>query len=525
MKIRWLPILGMVIGCLPVSIAGQKQVSGAGGYRISGTAVNSVTGAPLGQVHIVAARDDGAAGQLDTTTGADGKFAIEPVPAGSWSLTAERKGYLRQVYGQRDLNKGINSSVITGPKGASENLVLPMHQPAAISGKVVDERGEPVPGAIIHLLVQTISSRKQVMIRKVVATDDQGDYRLFDLPPTTCYLSAVVPNPMGVISETAGFVPQYYPNTADARSAAPIQLKPGAEFVANFALRRARGGVSVTVDGDTKVEGGNGSQLLVLVTEGPEGSSVSAATLGPGQGTTFSHIQPGRYKLVVGDVESINTLAEWVEVGSQDVTVTLPMADPPEISATVRVVDGDPASLRGATLALASFSDVVNSMRPILPDGSVKIAPMPSGRYEIVLGSAQLYVKSVTARTARMVDGMVELPESGAVRLDIVAAGDGASVSGVVTAARGPLSGALVVLIPRKQPGDPTDNHGYQADSDGSFKFPSIKPGEYYLFATDDWQLEWGDPTKVKPYLALAKVVKADPRGTLETQIEVSRRP
>ena len=67
MKIRWLPILGMVIGCLPVSIAGQKQVSGAGGYRISGTAVNSVTGAPLGQVHIVAARDDGAAGQLDTS--------------------------------------------------------------------------------------------------------------------------------------------------------------------------------------------------------------------------------------------------------------------------------------------------------------------------------------------------------------------------------------------------------------------------------------------------------------------------
>ena len=84
-------------------------------------------------------------------------------------------------------------------------------------------------------------------------------------------------------------------------------------------------------------------------------------------------------------------------------------------------------------MALASFSDVVNSMRPILPDGSVKIAPMPSGRYEIVLGSAQLYVKSVTARNARMVDGMVELPESGAVRLDIVAAGDGASVGSADT--------------------------------------------------------------------------------------------
>jgi len=188
------------------------------------------------------------------------------------------------------------------------------------------------------------------------------------------------------------------------------------------------------------------------------------------------------------------------------------MADPPEISATVRVVDGDPASLRGATLALASFSDVVNSMRPILPDGSVKIAQCRPDGTRLFWARRNCTSRALRLGMRAWWMGWSNCRRAG--RCDSISwRGDGASVSGVVTAARGPLSGALVVLIPRKQPGDPTDNHGYQADSDGSFKFPSIKPGEYYLFATDDWQLEWGDPTKVKPYLALAKVVKADPEG------------
>jgi len=160
------------------------------------------------------------------------------------------------------------------------------------------------------------------MIRKVVATDDQGTTAV---RPSADHLLSFrcVPNPMGVISETAGFVPQYYPNTADARSAAPIQLKPGAEFVANFALRRARGGVSVTVDGDTKVEGGNGSQLLV-------GHRRTGRVIGLGgyararSGHDILPHSTGRTSWWWVMLKSINTLAEWVEVGSQDVTVTLP---------------------------------------------------------------------------------------------------------------------------------------------------------------------------------------------------------
>jgi uncharacterized GH25 family protein len=522
MKLIWLAIAGEIIFCLAAG-GGRSDAAESGSYRISGTVVNSVSGAPLRQAHLVAVPAGGGAGQLESTTGADGKFAFEKVPAGTWTLTAERKGYLRQSYGQLDLFKTTDSSVITGPQGASENLVFPLNQPAAISGKVVDERGEPVPNAIVHWLVEITSAHKLVMIRKVVATDDQGEYRLFDLPPATCYLSVVVPNPEGAASESPGFAPSYYPNVSDGRAAAPIHLRPGEEFTSNFSLQRARGGVSVTVEG-ASVPGTDGSELFVLVTEGPGRSWVSAATLGPGQGRTFSHVPAGRYKLVAGGTQNTTHTSKWVEVGSGNVTVNLPIQDTPGVEAKVRVVDANPASLRGAILAIEGFADVASNMRPIPSDGRVTFAQMASGRYQVVLRSPQLYVKSVVARNARVVDGLVELPESGSVGLDIVAAGDGAVVSGNVIAGGRPLSGALVVLAPQKQPADPADYHAYQADSDGSFSFATVKPGAYYVFATEDQPLEFGDPVQVRPYLATARLINAEPRGTVKIQVELSHR-
>jgi len=75
---------------------------------------------------------------------------------------------------------------------------------------------------IIHLLVQTISSRKQVMIRKVVATDDQGT--------TACstfadhLLSSLLFRTRWRDKRNGGICAAVLSNTADARSR-PIQLK------------------------------------------------------------------------------------------------------------------------------------------------------------------------------------------------------------------------------------------------------------------------------------------------------------
>lgn len=511
-------LIGMVMVCLAAGVVWSGDGPAGNGYRISGTVVNSVTHRPLGQVRVQASADDGSPRKMEALSGPDGKFVMEQAPAGSWTLVAERKGFVTKAYGQRDAFNTTAISIVTGAEGVSEGLVFPLDAPAAISGRVTDERGEPVVNAIMHLLVVTPSVRQAVTIRKVVATDDAGEYRMWDLPPATCYLEAVVPPNMGVFeSEPVAFAPQFYANTGDARSATPIQLQPGDEFSANFMLRRAQG-VSVTVDGNTGIRDEN-NELMVLIAQGPAGSEVSAGTLGPGSGRSFTHVPPGRYKLVIGDMESTYATSKWVEVGTEDLTVKVPFANPPEVTAKVRVVDGDPALLKSAMLRIGMLSDAGNNMRPLQPDGTAHFPAQAAGRYQVSLITRQLYVRSITAQSARVADGMVELPEAGPVQLEITAAGDGARIRGRVRAGNEPVSGALVVLAPRKESANPDDTHGYQSDSDGSFDFACVKPGEYLLFATNDWPADYGSAANIRSYLRDATPVKAAARGAVEVQL------
>jgi len=80
-----------------------------------------------------------------------------------------------------------------------------------------------------------------------------------------------------------------------------------------------------------------------------------------------------------------------------------------------------------------------------------------------------------------------------------------------------------VVLAPRKDSPDPDDYRGYISDSDGTFSYTAIRPGEYVLFAVDDWRINYTDPAAIRSYLAAGKVVKVEARQALEVAIEVSR--
>jgi len=488
----------------------------AGGtYRISGVVVNSLNGKPLAQTRVMVASDDGSAKEVEMTTAADGRFLFEGLPAGSFTLSAERKNYLFQKYGQHADYASTASSVMTGPGGVSEGLTFTLYPQASIRGKVVDERGEPVWYAHMQLLVQVRGARNEFLVRKVVPTDDTGEYRFSGLPPMDCQVLAVVP----ITTDGEGLAPEYYSNITDPNAVTPIHLKPGEEFVADFILRRSRG-VKVTVDGPSGIAGGNTSELMVLFAQGPQGAEVSANTLEPGSGRTFYHVQPGRYKLLLGDVHSTFATSHWIDVGQEDVTVKLPFPDPPEVTARVRVVNGDAGLLQKVMLRLHVFNDAGNNTRPLGKDGTAVFPAMASGRYAISLGTSDLYVKSVTARNAKVIDGLLDLPDTGPVQLEIVAAGDAGSVKGKVVAQGKPVCGANVVLAPATASENSADYHGYQSDSDGTFDFRGVKPGDYLLFATDDWQLEFGNRAAIQKYLREAKAVKAAANGVLEMQIE-----
>jgi len=509
---KWIAAVAVaVVPALAAPPAKQAEST----FRISGTVVNGVTGQALAKARVTVAPDDRSSQPMEMTTGSDGRFLFEGLPAGSWTLHAERRGFIGQAYGQRSILSSGSISIVTGSDGGSENIRFALNPPAAITGKVVDVDGEPVMNAFVELLVPLSGLRKEYRVAKTVPTDDTGEYRIPDLPAGKYYLFVIVPAPTG----DGGYTPQYYPNGADANLAKSIALKPGEEFSADFSLLRTHG-VSLQVEGFSGIPGGADSELLVLLASGPENSAVSISTLGSGLGRTFSHLVPGHYKLVVADLKGTTATTKWIDVGAEGGTVTLPFANPPDITAKVRMENGDASLLPSALLGFTAFGDPGQNYRPIPRDGAVTFPALASGRYMILLESKDLYIKSVTARNARVADGMIDLPESGPVQLEVTVAGDVGRVKGKVHAGDKPVSGDQVVLAPSEESAGIADYHAYISDSDGTFDFRGVKPGGYVLFATPDLDIEYGDRAALAKYLPSAKTISVEPKGTVELRIE-----
>jgi hypothetical protein len=89
------------------------------------------------------------------------------------------------------------------------------------------------------------------------------------------------------------------------------------------------------------------------------------------------------------------------------------------------------------------------------------------------------------------------------VELTLALSDSNATVNGVVTHGGSPKSGVFVVLAPVDPNAGRSLWRSNQSDSDGTFNFPHIAPGEYTAAAIEKgWTLDWSRPEAMAPYLA-----------------------
>ena len=499
--------------CLVAAIARGQSAPPQKTYRIAGTVVNGATGQRLSRVRVLMTPAGESSKETETTTGSDGRFAFEGLKAGMWTLHAERKGFVRQGFCERPGVPGSLTQVVTGPDEATEDLTFRLDAPATVTGKITDETGEPVIAAV-QVIIQLETGTRQFRRIKEAVTDEQGEFRIWDLPAVPCYLLVMTPAaPFSPGDEPAAtFAPQYYGNTADPRTATLLDLKPGEEYKADFILRRTRG-ASIHVTGETA------ASVIMLMGEGPGGAEVILSQLDSAAGS-FRNLAPGRYKLTLYDGQSGTQSSKRVEVAGEDVTVTAPFPDPPAVTVKARLVDGDASLLPYVAFYVQAAGDYQTFARRLGPEGKVTIPGMPSGHYRFMLATAGLYMKSVTSGDAHMVDCIVDVPEHGEVKLDVVLAGDGGEVAGKVRANGKPAFPVRVVLAPKVDSTNSVDYKSYQTESDGSFRFTSIKPGEYILYTTSDWKLEFGNPDAIRKYLKAGHPVHVAAKSSIDVQLE-----
>jgi hypothetical protein len=153
---------------------------------ISGLVVDAATNAPI-QNAAVTLDALSVAVHLQMLTDAKGRFVFYPLDkADDYTISADRLGYLTGRYGWKlGASEAIRDRLriaITAEEWR-QNVSIQLWRLGSISGRVVDETGQPIVGvAVASLATVWIAGRRHLVPGPVATTDDRGVYRIEGLP-------------------------------------------------------------------------------------------------------------------------------------------------------------------------------------------------------------------------------------------------------------------------------------------------------------------------------------------------------
>jgi hypothetical protein len=492
-------------------------------YPVTGMFLDSVTQRPIPGARIILALDQRLDRSPSVVTGPDGAFSFR-APQGVFRLLAQMGDYWATL-GERIAGGEAGTGVVTGPGLDTTNIRFLWYAAAHISGRVTDDHGEPVEGALVSLLKsEVVRGRRAAFPYHYVYTNDLGEYRFPTLNGGTYYISVsgepwYTPNSFlptaarpAAAAPPLAYASLFYPGVRDAAAARPLILKPGSEATADFTLA-AVPGVRVTVRCNCLAQARN---TVSLLSEGPLGSERYERTVTlAGDRILINGVAPGRYTVQAGgrDNGAAATIAKQViDVGGADLDVTLTVRRLTSVSGTVSLARGAKQT-GGLSVGLVQFHTGLITNVPVRADGTYQFLNVPEGKWVPTLyGVDGFLIESATAEGAPFRDGVLEIlaPEQN-LKLDIVANNATGSVTGHVYRAGKPVDTVLALLIPKQLDAAPSRGQVYQTDSDGSFTFQHVPSGDYYLVATEDPEPEYANPAVLKKLITGASELHVEP--------------
>src|SRR5262245_5001241 len=156
-----------------------------------GYVVASDTGTPLRRAMIRVMSQDGRGGGM-TTTDADGRFEVMELPAGRYTVNASKAGFVSMSYGQRRPDQsGTTLEILDGQ--LVDKIALSLPRGGVITGRVLDEFGDPLAGAQINALrPRYMDGRRRLMPSGSASTDDLGAFRLYGLAPGDYFVAGSI---------------------------------------------------------------------------------------------------------------------------------------------------------------------------------------------------------------------------------------------------------------------------------------------------------------------------------------------
>jgi hypothetical protein len=493
-------------------------------YRIVGVVTNSSTGEAVAGATMSLSSSGTTPGTNSSDnmrtvqTDADGRFALEPVPAGKYTLRATRRGYLTEAFNQHE---GFSSAIVTGEGQDTEHIAFHLDPGATLRCVVTDDAGEPVEGAQVLLARKANADGLGERMQPAGGgrTDDTGVFEYWGLMPGTYFLAVhTTPwyathmaqsqqNNMDEESRASmaaldvAYPVTYYDGATEESAAAPIAVKSGEQAEADVALH-AVPALHLTLPAAGPRDGRQQPMAMmrqsILGNEqfGMLGGQASVSKDGTME---LFGVAPGHYTVMEGnpprETEVDATGSQALDL-SRGVTMF-------EVTIKPRMADGTQVP-RFMGLSLLSESSGRRISGGMNEKGELHAQGVPAGEWSVEIngGTGALAVISIQAGTAApRTESRIEVKDHN-LEFNVVLAQAKTSVEGFAAKNGKNEAGVMIVLVPKNPDGHLAEFRRDQTDSDGSFSLQGVVPGAYTVVAIEDgWELEWAKSEVIGRYL------------------------
>jgi protocatechuate 3,4-dioxygenase beta subunit len=503
----------------------------AGPFRIAGTVVGAKAGNPLARCRVTIT-DVKRQDVQSIITGEDGHFEFH-VPAGKYSLEGEKRGFIGALYDQHDQ---FSTAIVTGADLDSENLALRLAPVAVLSGKVVDEVGEPVRTAQVTIYREDHSQGVSRITRfRGTTTDDQGRYEVTPLDPGTYFVSAkafpwyaVHPMSNGSTGQPSqidssldvAYPITFYGDATETDDAVPIPIRGGDHLEADIRLSPVP---ALRIILHVPQEGADNGPPPTL--QKPVFDAFEPAEIGG-----FRHIAPGTFELtgIAGGrytlrmADSSGHIKEPAEVnfnggGELDLSSAKSTS---RIKAAVQLAGwGSLPSQLTITLAGNKGGRVQTNVDA---KGEANFSDVIPGKYDVLATSPGQSFSVVRIGTdAGTISGRaLTVPPSASLTISLSVMTGSVKVEGFAKRSGKPVAGAMVLLVPKDAAANRDCIRRDQTDLDGAFSLRNVVPGAYTIVAIENgWDLDWSQPAELAAYLKRGQTVDVGSHGQTEMRL------
>jgi hypothetical protein len=485
---------------------------------IEGTVVDSVTGAAISGASVQI--ENAGKAPYQATSNAQGAFRIEGVADGTYTALAFKDGFLtvRDEAARKPFH-------VTGGLDPVQ-LKLTLTPRSRLSGRVLDGNDRPVAGADVWL------NQGGGGISEGTTSDAEGGYS-FDVRPGGYFLSARPPlnlTPAPVSDQHYAWVKTWFPGVTDSKAAQKVLMRPGAELMGQDVHLLAE--KAYAIRGQIRDSNGDPApQLAITLTRSDDSQPLKRTTMSAKDGSfEFGDVYDGDWR-ISSESAAGSQSSGAIQITGQDVEdVEIRLRAPFTVPVEFMLETSDSTTkITGGGVLLAPEPGGPSPASQTDKNGDASIGQVYPGRYlvkALPFGGRGYYLARITYGDRDILGQMVEM-DSGSVPVKLFYRSEGGTIRGTVEDC-GNATIAIAPEDPALQRADMASTPIAHCTSDNRFEIHNLRPGSYYAFALEQFEMNRAEFVSSLPAMmnqAVTVEVKASETATVDLKVSAVAAP